>query len=101
MRISCTVERVEAEETRCAHCGKRSAKNRACRGCIIAHFCNSACQRDGWGDHKAACKTAAATMNAPEEEAAYQAVVRALSSAASVSVTPTDAQIVTRMRRII
>jgi hypothetical protein len=51
--ISCNDEPAEAEETRCANCGKRSANNRACRGCLVAHFCNSECQREGWGDHKA------------------------------------------------
>ena len=62
----------------------------------VGHLCVQ--RADGEGRMR---RMKAATMNAPEEEAAYQAVVRALSSAASVSVTPTDAQIVTRMRRII
>ena len=49
IQICCTEEEpVEGEETRCANCGKRSAKNRACRGCVISHFCNSACQKEGW-----------------------------------------------------
>jgi hypothetical protein len=92
----------EAEQSRCANCGKVSAKNRACRGCLVAHFCNSECYREGWGDHKAACKLAAATMNKPEEEAAYVKVVcTALASGYSPAQIPTDAQIITRLGRIL
>jgi hypothetical protein len=101
VEISCTVEPAEAEETRCANCGKVSAKNRACRGCLLSYFCNSECQREGWGDHKAACKLTAVTMNEPGEAVAYEAASKALASAASPAATPTDAQIRARMDRII
>ena len=38
----------------CAHCG-RAAATRRCGRCRTALFCDAACQRAAWPDHKRRC----------------------------------------------
>ncbi|KAI0071533.1 hypothetical protein K474DRAFT_1652388 [Panus rudis PR-1116 ss-1] len=70
---------------RCSHCGNPSAVLRKCGGCgktrlvcflssarsrklkharCVFRYCDSACQKAHWSEHKAACKAAMAAQNA-------------------------------------
>ncbi|KAF7793058.1 hypothetical protein EIP86_004163 [Pleurotus ostreatoroseus] len=41
---------------RCSYCGNPSAVLRKCSGCNKTRYCDSACQKMHWKDHKTACK---------------------------------------------
>ncbi|PPQ99480.1 hypothetical protein CVT24_005271 [Panaeolus cyanescens] len=43
---------------RCASCGAPSAALRRCSGCAKTHYCDAACQKQHWSEHKKACKAA-------------------------------------------
>ncbi|KIJ63203.1 hypothetical protein HYDPIDRAFT_176220 [Hydnomerulius pinastri MD-312] len=42
---------------RCSWCGNPSAVLRKCSGCEKARYCDSACQKQGWSEHKTVCKS--------------------------------------------
>ncbi|KAH9943556.1 hypothetical protein B0H21DRAFT_491468 [Amylocystis lapponica] len=42
----------------CSWCGNPSAVLRKCSGCGKTRYCDSACQKAHWGDHKRTCKSA-------------------------------------------
>ena len=41
----------------CGACGAADAPSQ-CGGCKAMYYCNAACQKAGWGGHKAACVAA-------------------------------------------
>ncbi|KAF8899811.1 hypothetical protein CPB84DRAFT_1780041 [Gymnopilus junonius] len=41
---------------RCSWCGNPSAVLRKCSGCAKTRYCDSACQKSHWTEHKKACK---------------------------------------------
>ncbi|KAJ3557697.1 hypothetical protein NM688_g1332 [Phlebia brevispora] len=45
---------------RCSYCSSPSAVLRKCGGCGNTRYCDSACQKLHWAEHKAACKAAQA-----------------------------------------
>ncbi|OBZ78395.1 hypothetical protein A0H81_02619 [Grifola frondosa] len=42
----------------CSWCGNPSAVLRKCGGCGKTRYCDSACQKSHWNDHKSTCKSA-------------------------------------------
>lgn len=55
-------ERYEAVlAKKCEHCGTAETASKTlmtCTGCKVANYCDSACQKQAWSKHKAACKRA-------------------------------------------
>jgi hypothetical protein len=47
----------------CAYCHTLSSpdrpKMRKCTGCTIVHYCNTACQKAHWKEHKIPCRASA------------------------------------------
>ena len=57
---------VAAAGAACGHCGRSAdeamgVRMRVCAGCNKARYCNSECQNQAWGSHKAACRIIVAT----------------------------------------
>ena len=47
----------------CAECGEEGGVSlKACKSCMLAKYCNAACQRKHWPTHKADCKIQAAEL---------------------------------------
>ena len=47
---------------RCFHCGKRGHDLPRCRQCSQAYYCDSACQRKHWKQHRPVCQAAVAAL---------------------------------------
>jgi hypothetical protein len=46
----------KAKGLNCAACGRYDpAKNQICEGCKVVHFCDRACQKAAWKNHKPIC----------------------------------------------
>ena len=52
---------VELARRTCATCSKMALKMLRCSRCKAAFYCDAACQKRHWREHKAACGAAAST----------------------------------------
>jgi hypothetical protein len=41
---------------RCASCDKKQVKISRCKGCLVAVYCDTTCQKKHWSEHKKVCK---------------------------------------------